>query len=253
MIKDGCMQQEEIERRYRSLTVLKEEYDNCTKCGLADTRTNVVFGIGALNNILIVAEAPGETEDRRGYPLVGQSGQILDYLLARTSSNEDLKSLAKTFPTKKLSNRDWGWKDFEQAKTLLLAEVFYTNTVLCRPPENRNPSNIEIKACNDRLLKTIYEVDPKIIIAAGKISLETLIGKKVASISKLAGRLVDISIPGRFVELHYTVMPIFHPAYLARNIDIGKKGGEWDLTLRHIETVRRILSDYSYATKRVEK
>jgi len=246
------MHQEEKEKRYKFLTVLKEEYDNCNKCGLSDTRTNVVFGIGAVGGILVVAEAPGETEDLTGYPLVGQSGQILDYILAKTSRNEELKRLAKTFPTKKLSNRDWGWKDFEAAKTLLLQEVFYTNTVLCRPPENRNPSTVEIKACNDRLLKTIYQVDPKIIITAGKISLETLMGKRVASIQKLCGRLIDITIPGQFVELHYSVMPILHPAFLARNVDIGKKNGDWEQTENHIEIVRKLLDDYEHMTRRLE-
>jgi len=247
------MRQEEIEKRYKSLTVLKEEYDSCNRCGLSDTRTNVVFGIGAVGGILVVAEAPGETEDITGYPLVGQSGQILDYLLAKTSRNEDLKKLSKSFPTKKLSNRDWGWKEFEQAKTLLLQEVFYTNTVLCRPPENRNPSTTEIKACNDRLLKTIYQVDPKIIITAGKISLETLMGKRIASIQKLCGRLIDISIPGELVELHYSVMPILHPAFLARNVDIGKKEGDWESTTKHLETVRKLLDDYDHMTRRIEK
>jgi len=233
--------EKDLEKAYTKLAVLQDEYKGCTKCELHQERHHVVFGIGAIGNILVVAEAPGEAEDMSGYPLVGQSGQILDYLLARSSPDDNLVKLSKSFPVKKLDRFGWGWKDFQEAKQLLMQEVFYTNTVLCRPPQNRNPTTQEVKACNDRLLETIYQVDPIIIIAAGKVSLETLIGRKVASIQKLCGRLVDITIPGRVVDITYPVMPIMHPAFLSRNPDAGKKEGLWDSTARHIKVAREIV------------
>lgn len=239
------MTENDLQKSYHKLTVLQEEYKNCTRCELHEGRTNVVFGIGAVGNILVVAEAPGETEDASGYPLVGQSGQILDFLLAKSSPRADISKLAKSFPLKKLDRFGWGWKDFNEAKQLLMQEVFYTNTVLCRPPQNRNPSTQEIKACNERLIETIYRVDPIIIIAAGKISLETLMGKKVASIQKLCGRLIDITVPGKAVDITYPVMPIMHPAFLSRNPDIGKKEGLWESTLRHIKVVRTIVEEHN--------
>lgn len=235
---------EEIEKAYKHLTILQEEYKDCTKCSLAETRTKVVFGVGTIGKIMVIAEAPGEVEDKTGFPLVGQSGQILDYLLAKSSDDKELHRLAKSFPANKIDRFGWSWPGFQEAKQLLLQEVFYTNTVLCRPPDNRNPTNNEIKACTDRLLKTIYRVDPIIIIAAGKISLETLLGKKVASINKLCGRLVDITIPGEVVDLVYPIMPILHPAHLARNPDLGKKNGFWETTLQSLITVRKIVENY---------
>ncbi len=241
------MLQLEIEKRYKSLTVLQEEYKDCTRCELSKTRNNIVFGIGALRNILIVAEAPGEVEDLTGYPFMGQSGQILDYVLARTSNNPELRKLAKTFPIKNQTRN--GWKDFIEVRNLLLQEIFYTNSVLCRPPDNRNPTNNEIKACNGRLLETIYQVDPKIIITAGKIALETVMGKKVSSIQKMSGSLLDITLPGKMVEVNYTVMPILHPAFLMRNPDYESKTGIWQTTIAQIQLVRNLVADYDYMTR----
>lgn len=236
--------EKDLESKGRKLTVLQGEYKNCTKCELHETRNNVVFGIGNPDaDIIIVAEAPGETEDISGYPLVGPSGQILDYLLAKTSEDSELNRLAKSFPGKKMDKFGWTWPDFEEAKMALMKEVFYTNTVLCRPPENRNPYLKEIKACNDRLNETIYTIDPVIIIAAGKPSIETLLGKKVSSIQKICGRLVDITFHGKMIDITYPVMPILHPAFLMRNPDMGKKEGVWESTTRALTTARKIVEE----------
>jgi DNA polymerase len=238
------MDKNDLDKSHHGLQVLQEEYKECTKCSLHLTRNKVVFGIGTVGSILIVAEAPGEVEDHTGYPLVGQSGQILDYLLCRTSDNPKLIELAKSFPAKKLSMYNWGWPDFEEAKRHLLEEIFYTNAVLCRPPDNRTPLNPEIKACNSRLKETIYQVDPKIIISVGKTALEAILNKKISSINKACGKLVDFTLKGRCVDVSYSVMPILHPSFLARNPDMHNPNGYWNSTIEQLTTIRKIINGY---------
>lgn len=242
------MHENDVKKAYAKLTVLQEAYKNCTKCDLSESRTQTVFGMGAVGNILVLAEAPGDVEDKVGYPLVGQSGQILDYLLAKTSNNPDLVKLTKSFPIKKMDSFNWVWKDFQEAKELLMQEVFYTNVVLCKPPNKRNPVNKEVKACLDRLLETIYHVDPIIIIAAGKLPIEVLLGKKIASIQKFSGRLIDITIAGKVMDISYSIMPLTNPVFLAGSPDVGKKDGLWENSLRSIKAVRDLIEEYKGMT-----
>lgn len=234
----------DIENKIHKLTVLQEEYSNCTKCALSESRTKVVFGIGNPNaRVVVVAEGPGEAEDVSGFPLVGPAGQTLDFLLAKASKDEHLLKLAKSFPIKKLDQYRWNWKDFQEAKQILMQDIFYTNAVLCKSPDNRTPYPKEVKACKDRLLETIYLIDPVIILAVGKASIETLLGKKIASIQKLCGRLLDIRIAGKMTDIVYPVMPILHPSFLLGTPDIGKKEGLWETTIKSLGYVRDIVKE----------
>jgi uracil-DNA glycosylase len=223
----------------RTLTVLKEEYQNCTKCGLCETRTNVVFGYGNPSaQIMIVGEAPGEHDDHAGKPFVGPSGQWLDCYLAAASVNEELieqSHYRMTNPT---------YYNPTRVRELLLEDFFFTNTVCCRPPDNRDPTPLERSACKDRLVETIYLVDPVLIIAAGKVAMEVLLGKKVASILAKRGEMFESIVPGKFASVTYPCVPILHPAFLMRNQDEGI-GSYSEKTYNDIISVMQILDEFN--------
>lgn len=125
--------------------VLKAECLNCKRCGLADTRNNVVFGEGPYDaEILCIGEGPGEQEDLSGRPFVGRGGKLLDDMLEIIDLSRD-------------------------------KNVFIANMVKCRPPQNRDPMNIEQQACSQWLEKQIELLHPKIIICLGRIAAMTYI------------------------------------------------------------------------------
>ena len=125
-------------------TLVYQNLLNCRECPLAEQRTRVVPGFGVYpSKIMFVAEAPGESEDRRGIPLIGRSGTFFKTVL----------------------RNNFGW-DADQ--------FFRTNTVLCRPPGNRNPTKGEISACAPWLSKQIDTVDPDIIVAMSGLDVELL-------------------------------------------------------------------------------
>jgi len=173
--------------------ILRERASECVKCGLHESRKTVVFGDGdPLSKLYILGEAPGEEEDEAGLPFIGKSGKLL---------REALETLG-----------------------VLLPKIFITNTLMCRPPENRDPNSQELGACSDWLLRKIGIAEPKVIIAVGKYALGWLLGiphdsiqrqvkitqivreKKVFNSKKLSG----IPLP----EL--TIVPTVHPAYVLR-------------------------------------
>ena len=158
--------------------LLKQEVDNCTKCELSKTRTNVVFGEGFNKaEIMCIGEGPGYYEDIQGRPFVGKSGQLLDKILNVCGfTRED--------------------------------HVFIGNIVKCRPPNNRDPLSEEREACLPYLLSQIELIDPKIIILLGATALKGLIDSN-AKITKLRGQWIEWQ--GRLV------MPVFHPSALLRN------------------------------------
>jgi DNA polymerase len=220
------------------LTVLQQEYSACTKCKLCPTRTNVVFGIGNPNaRILVLAEAPGKDEDEEGVPLIGASGRILDWILAKESGLPELQMLSTSFTTKK----NFAWPDHRKAKQLLMQFIFYTNTVLCRPPDNRDPERDELKACRNRLMQTILTVDPTVIIATGAIANKVILGKVSVNILRSRGTIQDVEIEGGRVPVTYPVVSILHPAYLMRNVNLQKKDGAWKTTYRDIALTYDIL------------
>ena len=113
---------------------------HCQKCKLAETRTNVVFGVGDPNaNVMFIGEGPGENEDLQGEPFVGRGGQLLDKFLAAV--------------------------DLDRKKN-----IYIGNMVKCRPPKNRDPEPGEVAECIGYLNKQIELIQPKIIVCLGRIA-----------------------------------------------------------------------------------
>ncbi len=159
---------------------LKQQYSSCTKCpALCQSRSQVVFGSGNPKaEVLFIGEAPGANEDQQGIPFCGMSGQVL---------NELLHSVA-------LSRED----------------IFITNTILCRPENNRNPAKEEVENCRDRLDRLIAIMQPKVIVTIGNFATERILGKK--GITSLRGKVFEHH--GR------KIVPVIHPAnylYSGRN------------------------------------
>ncbi|KAB8332128.1 uracil-DNA glycosylase [Scytonema tolypothrichoides VB-61278] len=170
---------------YANMTELAQHCNQCYRCGLGNTRTHAVVGRGDLKAaIMVVGEAPGQTEDETGLPFVGKAGQLLE----------------KIFASVKLDTQ---------------TDVYICNINKCRPPDNRVPTTEEMEACKPYLLEQIRLVDPKIILFAGATAFKGLTGDKRA-ISKIRGQWIEWD--GRLC------MPIFHPSYLLRNQsrEVGK-------------------------------
>jgi uracil-DNA glycosylase len=166
---------------------LKKEYFNCSKCPvLVDYRSQVVFGSGSFESkVIFIGEAPGAKEDKNGIPFCGMSGKILDSLLE--SAGFDRK------------------------------EIFITNTILCRPPKNRNPAKDELKNCNLRLYKLIDLMKPKVIVTIGNFATKQIIG--MGEIKKIRGQIFEKEVGGNC----FKVIPVVHPAgyiYSGRNAEL---------------------------------
>jgi DNA polymerase len=148
----------------------------CTKCKLARTRTQVVYGVGSPNaDLMFIGEAPGRDEDLQGEPFVGRAGQLLT--------------------------------DIIKAMKLTRDDVYITNVVKCRPPDNRNPEPDELESCRPYIRRQIALIKPRVIVTLGKIALQSLLER---SYSITAAR-------GNWLEYDgIKVMPTFHPAYLLR-------------------------------------
>jgi DNA polymerase len=177
-----------LDKVYADLDELKTEAIACQKCNLAKTRTNVVVERGNRTAmIMIIGEAPGESEDQTGLPFLGRSGQLLDKILA--SAN------------------------FDPAQ-----DVYICNINKCRPPENRVPTKDEVTACKPYLLEQIRLVDPKIILLTGVTAVKAITGDK--------GKMTEIRGQWSQWEGRW-VMPIFHPAYLLRNASREEGSPKW--------------------------
>jgi DNA polymerase len=158
---------------------LKQAVPACTACGLHQTRTQTVFGVGDEQaDWMLIGEAPGAEEDRLGEPFVGQAGKLLDNMLAAI-----------------------GLKRGEN--------VYIANVLKCRPPGNRNPQPEEVAKCTPFLKQQIALIGPKLIIAMGRFAAQTLLASD-ASISSLRGRVY------RYEGVPLIVT--YHPAYLLRTL-----------------------------------
>lgn len=151
---------------------------SCQKCGLCQTRTHVVFGMGSPNaEVMFIGEAPGRTEDEQGLPFVGRSGQLLDkYLFAI---------------------------DLDRTKNCYIA-----NIVKCRPPQNRDPQPAESEACMPWLREQFRLLKPKIVVCLGRIAAQRMI-RKDFSVTKEHGQLYE--------KGGILFMGTFHPAALLRS------------------------------------
>ncbi len=148
----------------------------CTRCGLAEGRTNVVFGAGdPIADVMIVGEAPGQQEDEQGLPFVGRSGQLLEQLLGEIDLQRN--------------------------------DVYIANVVKCRPPRNRDPREDEIEACKPYLRRQMELIDPKVVITLGNFSSKLLL-RTATGITRLRG--IAYEWWGRYL------VPTFHPAAALR-------------------------------------
>ncbi len=164
----------------------------CTACELHRTRTQVVFGVGNRNaDWMIVGEAPGAEEDRRGEPFVGRAGQLLDAML--------------------------------HAIGLQRQEVYIANVLKCRPPNNRDPRPEEVEQCEPYLERQVALVAPRLILAVGRIAAQNLL-KTNAPLSRLRGRVHS------YGETETPLVVTYHPAYLLRSPREKRKAWE-DLKL----------------------
>ncbi|MBI5043071.1 MAG: uracil-DNA glycosylase [Nitrospirae bacterium] len=169
---------------------------DCKRCGLYKKRKNIVFGSGNEKaEIVFVGEAPGGDEDIQGKPFVGAAGQLLTKII--------------------------------EAMGLKREDVYIANIIKCRPPNNRNPLEDEIEACEPFLKEQLRIINPKIICALGTFAAQTLLKTK----EKIT------SIRGKFYTYEgIKLMPTFHPAYLLRNPNDKKLA--W-------EDVQKIMAEYS--------
>jgi uracil-DNA glycosylase len=159
------------------LSPVAVEASTCTRCRLAATRTNVVFGMGNPKaDLMFVGEGPGEQEDRQGLPFVGRSGQLLDRLILEEMG-------------------------------LTRADLYIANTIKCRPPGNRDPLPDEIESCWPYLDKQLELIGPRVVVTLGNFATKLLLGTS-EGISRLRGR----TYPYRSGFL----VPTFHPSAALR-------------------------------------
>jgi DNA polymerase len=156
---------------------LAEEVRNCRLCGLCETRTQTVFGVGDRDaRLMVIGEAPGAEEDRQGEPFVGRAGILLNAMLRAAG--------------------------FERS------DVYIANVNKCRPPQNRDPTDEEAERCLPYLRRQIELVQPEVILCVGRIAAQRLLGTDTP-VGKLRGRVHELD--GRPVVVTY------HPAYLLRS------------------------------------
>lgn len=154
------------------LALLDSEVMICTKCELHKSRVRAVPGEGRENaTIMFVGEGPGQNEDQQGRPFVGAAGKLLTELL-------------KTIGLER-------------------SEVFITNIVKCRPPNNRAPRKSEVEACNDYLTRQIHLVNPKILCPLGTPAISSLLGKDYSA-TKSHGKPIH--------RENMIILPMYHPA-----------------------------------------
>ncbi len=166
------------------LELLRKEIENCSKCRLSASRTNVVFGDGnVFAKLLFIGEGPGADEDKAGLPFIGRAGQLLTKMIIAMGFKKE--------------------------------DVYIANIVKCRPPNNRNPFEDETACCIPYLHKQIATINPDYIIALGSIATKYLLNTN-EGISSLRGRWQSLSLPN-VSDKEYQVMPTFHPAYLLRS------------------------------------
>ncbi len=162
--------------RAAALREYAEQTATCTRCALAQGRTQVVFGAGNPNaELMFVGEAPGFHEDQQGVPFVGQAGKLLERLL--------------------------------EGIGLSRSDVYIANTVKCRPPGNRDPVPDELAACEPHLFKQIELIEPTLVATLGNFATKLLSGRP-AGITRVHGQEQEVTLGSRTVSLY----PIYHPA-----------------------------------------
>lgn len=186
-----------------SLKKLKETCQSCFDCDLGKTRINAVVSDGNITaKIMLIGEAPGQNEDETGLPFVGRAGKLLDQL----------------FLTQNLTREK---------------DIYICNTVKCRPPNNRVPTDFEKSQCRKYLDEQIEIIKPKIILLCGATAVKSILDIK-EPISKIRGHWFNGPNDSG-------IMPIFHPSYLLRNSSIKEGTPKWFM----LEDIKKIKEVYS--------
>lgn len=156
------------------LNSLNREIFKCNKCPLFKAKTNYVPGEGSVTpDIVFIGEGPGETEDKFGKPFIGKAGQLLEKIINKMGYKRE--------------------------------EIFISNIVKCRPPNNRDPMKKEVEACLPYLRKQLEILKPKVIVCLGRVALNTLLNENY-SISKVRGNI--------FNYMDVPLIPTYHPSYI---------------------------------------
>lgn len=162
---------------------LEQEVANCTKCALYQTRTQAVFGVGNRRaEWMIIGEAPGRDEDRQGEPFVGRAGKLLNSML--------------------------------EAMGFAREDVYIANILKSRPPRNRDPRPEEVAACEPYLKRQIELIQPRIILAVGRVAAQNLL-KVDTPIGRLRGQRLEYPVSSNMGRV--PVVVTYHPAYLLRS------------------------------------
>ncbi len=163
--------------RDKSLPEVAAEALQCVACGLHETRTKVVFGVGNPDaRLMFIGEGPGRDEDLQGEPFVGRAGRLLTKII--------------------------------QAMGYQREDVYIANAVKCRPPQNRDPKTVEVEACRDFLMRQVALIQPDVIVLLGRSAVGAVLGLS-APLSRLRGTFRDWN--------GTQVMCTYHPAYLLRD------------------------------------
>jgi len=172
----------EVEKEIKQLS---QDVTGCKKCDLCKTRKNPVVGNGSLNaSVMFIGEAPGYNEDLQGRPFVGKAGNILSELLESIGLRRE--------------------------------EIYIANILKCRPPDNRNPLDLEIKACTPYLDRQITTIKPKVIGTLGNFATSYVLekfGLQSEKIGKIHGKIFHI----KNLLFDAKIIPLYHPAAATYN------------------------------------
>lgn len=158
----------------------KLKVTGCTLCDISLKRNNIVNGLGSRSSkVMIIGEAPGKTEDKYGYPFVGDAGMML---------RNKLKSYG-------IEPKD----------------LYITNVIKCRPPNNRRPSEKEVRNCISYLVWEIYKINPILVILLGATAYKTIFPNSPYTITKVRGKPI--------ISNNIIYLPMYHPSYVLRNTD----------------------------------
>ncbi|MBQ2611669.1 uracil-DNA glycosylase [bacterium] len=197
------------------LDIVRDKCEKCRACALGKTRQNMVFSDGNPQSakVVLIGEAPGEMEDECGRPFVGRAGQLLNSFLEEAGISRDY-------------------------------DLYIVNTVKCRPPENRVPTDEEKSVCRKFLEAQIDIINPRAIILCGATALKSFVETdKKRTISKLRGQWMSITIDGK----EYPAMAIFHPSYLLRTHSM-EEGSPRRLMQQDLKEIKsRFLYDSDYS------
>ncbi len=171
---------------FQNLAEAQATCESCHACELGQTRTKSVFAGGSpLAKIMVIGEAPGKDEDEQGEPFVGRSGQLLMKLFAEVGLERE-------------------------------RDLYIVNTIKCRPPQNRKPTQAEKEACRPFLDAQLAFIQPQIIVLCGATAVSSLLPQEKRTITQIRGQWFDHASGAK-------VMAVFHPSYLLRHhsLDAG--------------------------------